>query len=251
MGEGDGDVLMHAGGHAVSALHALSMGEHSNTPENRPPAGWLVPENRGVLQVTTSSRWQRGGPMGHGDKDRRRREVGELRRSQLGQKKFGPGAAKRMGTSSESCKLQDEQYQYYKNLDDEKNQFLDGQTIQLVYKKFNMVFFGQLQIIPEEVVRRFKSEIPGEIKLETRNGYSHTIVVAKNQENLVLTVGWRQFVENYDLQMDDSLIFRYKGNSQFSVMIFDKLGREKALSVVPAPFLPQVQDRRNEAHEIG
>uniref|UniRef100_M8CAQ1 Putative B3 domain-containing protein n=1 Tax=Aegilops tauschii TaxID=37682 RepID=M8CAQ1_AEGTA len=181
------------------------------------------------------------------------------------------GAAKRMGTSSESCKLQDEQYQYYKNLDDEKkyflvlmlgdfqdamfcyncSQFLDGQTIQLVYKKFNMVFFGQLQIIPEEVVRRFKSEIPGEIKLETRNGYSHTIVVAKNQENLVLTVGWRQFVENYDLQMDDSLIFRYKGNSQFSVMIFDKLGREKALSVVPAPFLPQVQDRRNEAHEIG
>ena len=75
MGEGDGDVLMHAGGHAVSALHARSMGEHSNTPENRPPAGWLVPENRGVLQVTTSSRWQRGGPMGHGDKDRRRREV--------------------------------------------------------------------------------------------------------------------------------------------------------------------------------
>ena len=46
MGEGDGDVLMHAGGHAVSALHALSMGEHSNTPENRPPARWFVLENR-------------------------------------------------------------------------------------------------------------------------------------------------------------------------------------------------------------
>ncbi|KAI5016066.1 hypothetical protein ZWY2020_005913, partial [Hordeum vulgare] len=66
-----------------------------------------------------------------------------------------------------------------------------------------------------------------------------------------LTVGWRQFVENYDLQMDDSFIFRYKGNSQFSAMIFDELGREKALSVVPSPFCPQVQDRRNEAHEIG
>ena len=100
-------------------------------------------------------------------------------------------------------------------------------------------------------MRRLKGEIPGEIKLETRNGYSHTIVVAKNQEKLVLTVGWRQFVENYDLQMDDSLIFRYKGNSQLSVMIFDKLGREKALSVVLDPFLHRVQDRRNEAHEIG
>ncbi|KAM3261070.1 hypothetical protein ACQJBY_052001 [Aegilops geniculata] len=146
-----------------------------------------------------------------------------------------------MGTSSESCKLQDEQYQYYKNLDDEKKYFL-------------VLMLGDFQdamIIPEEVVRRFKGEIPGEIKLETRNGYSHTIVVAKNQEKRVLTVGWRQFVENYDLQMDDSLIFRYKGNSQFTVMIFDSLGREKALSVVLAPFLPQVQDKRNEAHEIG
>ncbi|XBH95438.1 hypothetical protein VPH35_085999 [Triticum aestivum] len=145
-----------------------------------------------------------------------------------------------MGTSFGSCKLQDEQYQYYKNLDDEKKYFL-------------VLMLGDFQdamIIPEEVVRRFKGEIPVEIKLETRNGYSHTIVVAKYQEKLVLTVGWRQFVENYDLQMDDSLIFRYKGNSQLSVMIFDKLGREKALSVVPAPFLPQVQDRRNEAHEI-
>ena len=100
-------------------------------------------------------------------------------------------------------------------------------------------------------MRRFKGEIPVEIKLETRNGYSHTIVVAKNQEKLVLTVGWRQFIENYDLQIGDSLMFRYKGNSQFNVMIFDKLGREKALSVVLAPFLPQVQDKRNEAHEIG
>ena len=63
--------------------------------------------------------------------------------------------------------------------------------------------FFFLQIIPEEVVRRLKGEIPGEIKLETRNGYSHTIVVSKNQEKLVLTVGWRQFVENYDLQMDE------------------------------------------------
>ncbi|KAI5016065.1 hypothetical protein ZWY2020_005912, partial [Hordeum vulgare] len=58
--------------------------EHSNEPENQSPAGWLVPENQGFLQR----------------------------------------AAKGMDTSSESCKLQDEQYQYYKNLDDEKKYFL-------------------------------------------------------------------------------------------------------------------------------
>ncbi|XP_044383391.1 putative B3 domain-containing protein Os03g0621600 isoform X3 [Triticum aestivum] len=149
------------------------------------------------------------------------------------------GAAKRMGISFGSCKLPDEQY--YKHLDDEKKYFL-------------VLMLGDFQdsmIIPEEVVRRLKGEIPGEIKLETRNGYGHTIVVAKNQEKLVLTVGWRQFIENYDLQIGDSLMFRYKGNSQFNVMTFDKLGREKALSVVLDPFLHRVQDKRNEAHEIG
>ncbi|XBI84855.1 hypothetical protein VPH35_093078 [Triticum aestivum] len=141
-----------------------------------------------------------------------------------------------MGTSFGSSKLQDEQY--YKHLDDERKYFL-------------VLMLGDFQdamIIPQEVVRRLKGEIPGEIKLETRNSY---IVVAKNQEKLVLTVGWRQFIENYDLQIGDSLMFRYKGNSQFNVMIFDKLGREKALSVVLDPFLHRVQDRRNEAHEIG
>uniref|UniRef100_A0A453M2C0 Uncharacterized protein n=2 Tax=Aegilops tauschii subsp. strangulata TaxID=200361 RepID=A0A453M2C0_AEGTS len=80
------------------------------------------------------------------------------------------GAAKRMGSRFETCKLRDEQH--YRNLEHEKQYFL-------------MLILGDFQdamIIPKDVVPQFKGEIPGEIKLETRNGYSHTIVVAKNQE---------------------------------------------------------------------
>ena len=55
----------------------------------------------------------------------------------------------------------------------------------------------------------------------------------------------------FGLEMGDTIVFRYNGNSQFSVIIFDKLGREKASSVVLDPFIPRVQDRGNEAHEIG
>jgi hypothetical protein len=51
--------------------------------------------------------------------------------------------------------------------------------------------------------------------------------------------------------MGDSLILKYNGNSQFDVIIFDNLGREKALSVVLDPFMNQVQDRRSGTHEIG
>jgi hypothetical protein len=110
--------------------------------------------------------------------------------------------------------------------------------------------FCFLQIIPEDLLRRFKGEILGEIKLETRKGDSHTIVVARNQEMLVLTVGWRQFVESYDLHMGDSVVLKYSGNSQFNVIIFDNLGLEKALSVVRDQFMTQVQDRRSNTHDI-
>lgn len=144
-----------------------------------------------------------------------------------------------MCTSCKSCKLRDENL--YWNLDDEKKHFLI----------LMMGDFRDAMIIPEELLRRFKGEIPGEIELETRKGDSHIIVVAKNQEKLVLTIGWRKFVESYDLHMGDSLILKYNGNSQFDVIIFDNLGREKALSVVLDPFVTQVQDRRSDAYEIG
>jgi hypothetical protein len=51
--------------------------------------------------------------------------------------------------------------------------------------------------------------------------------------------------------MGDSIILKYNGNSKFSVIIFDNLGREKALSVVLDPFISQVQNRRSDADEIG
>ncbi|XBH73337.1 hypothetical protein VPH35_100454 [Triticum aestivum] len=144
-----------------------------------------------------------------------------------------------MCTSLERLNLWDD-YRY-KLLDDEEKHFL----------VLMLGDFRDAMIFPEELVWRFKCEIPGEIKLVSRKGYSHAIVVAKNQEKLVFTVGWRQFVGQYDLQMGDSLILKYNGNCQFDVIIFDKLGREKALSVVVDPFLPQVQENPNKAHEIG
>ncbi|XP_044396896.1 putative B3 domain-containing protein Os08g0325100 [Triticum aestivum] len=102
-------------------------------------------------------------------------------------------------------------------------------------------------IIPEEFVRRFKGEFPREMILETKNRCSYIIGVAKNKEKLVLTVGWGKFVETFGLEMGDTIVFRYNGNSQFSVIIFDKLGCEKALSVVPDLFPPPVQERCTNA----
>jgi hypothetical protein len=100
-----------------------------------------------------------------------------------------------------------------------------------------------LQIIPEEFVKRFKGEIPGKITLETKNHCSYIIGVTKQQEKLVLTAGWGNFVETFALQMGDTIVFRYNGNSKFSVIIFDNLGCENALSVVVDPFVAPAQER--------
>jgi hypothetical protein len=101
------------------------------------------------------------------------------------------------------------------------------------------------QIIPEEFVKRFKGKMSGEINLETKNRCIYMIRVAKHQEKLVLTVGWGKFVQTFGLQLGDTIVFRYNGNSKFSVIIFDKLGCENALSVVVDP----VQEGHTNATE--
>jgi hypothetical protein len=106
-----------------------------------------------------------------------------------------------------------------------------------------------LQIIPEEFVKRFKGEIPGKITLETKNRCSYIMGVAKQQEKLVLIAGWGKFIETFALQMGDTIVFRYKGNSKFSIIIFDKLGCENALSVVVDPFVAPKQERRTKVTE--
>uniref|UniRef100_A0ACD5W7Y9 Uncharacterized protein n=2 Tax=Avena sativa TaxID=4498 RepID=A0ACD5W7Y9_AVESA len=147
------------------------------------------------------------------------------------------GYDKNMDVSCETCKRWLEYH--YMNLDDEKKYFL-------------MLMMGDFQsemIIPEEFVQRLKGEILGEIKLETQNRCSHIIGVVKNQEKFVLTAGWGNFVKTFSLQIGDTILFRYNGNSQFSAIIFDKLGCEKASSVVVDPFLPPVQERHTNATE--
>ncbi|XBH65469.1 hypothetical protein VPH35_119058 [Triticum aestivum] len=138
------------------------------------------------------------------------------------------GQAKTMSPSCGRCTQRDEYN--YKNLEDENKHFL----------VLMLGDFRQQMIISKEWVRCLKGEIPDEIKLETRNRASYTIKVAKYQEKHVLKVGWPQFVENFHLQLGDSLLFRYNGDSLFSIVIFDKLGREKASSVLVDPFPPQI-----------
>ncbi|XP_024319048.1 putative B3 domain-containing protein Os08g0325100 isoform X2 [Brachypodium distachyon] len=141
----------------------------------------------------------------------------------------------------ERCKRRDERD--YCSLDDREKYFLifmeDGCAHEM--------------IVPNEFVRRFSGEIPGEIELETRNGQTYTVGVSKYPDKLVLTAGWGAFVKTYDLQIGDSVVFRYDGDSQFNVIVFDRFGREKASSVVAVadndPLSPHEQEKNRVSTE--
>ncbi|KAM0884041.1 hypothetical protein ACQ4PT_031272 [Festuca glaucescens] len=109
------------------------------------------------------------------------------------------------------------------------------------------------KIIPDDFLKRFRVEIPREMKLETQNGHSHTIGVAKYPDKLVLREGWGAFVETYDLHTDDCVVFRYKGDSKFDVIVFDRFGLEKASSVIVdnAPPPPRARERHNSGDSFS
>ncbi|KAL6637447.1 hypothetical protein ACP70R_025019 [Stipagrostis hirtigluma subsp. patula] len=126
-----------------------------------------------------------------------------------------------------------------KDYDEDKYHDLDNEE-----KYFLVPVKGDCQhdmTVPEEFVHCFKGEFPGEIKVETRNGYSYPIEVSKYPDKVVFSAGWEAFSKTYNLHMDDSMVFKYNGNSQFHVTIFSQVGCEKASSVVlnsaPVPLL--------------
>uniref|UniRef100_A0A0E0IA98 TF-B3 domain-containing protein n=1 Tax=Oryza nivara TaxID=4536 RepID=A0A0E0IA98_ORYNI len=143
-----------------------------------------------------------------------------------------------MGTWCERCRRRDEQD--YRNLDDCQKHLL-------------LLMMGDFQheiTIPKEFVQRLKGDIPEEIQLETHNRNSYTVRVDKSQEKVIFAAGWAQFVKTFDLRMGDSMMFRFKGNSQFDVIIFDQVGREKVCSVAVDDYLdPNVQEGRTDATE--
>ncbi|KAM3277670.1 hypothetical protein ACQJBY_045520 [Aegilops geniculata] len=90
--------------------------------------------------------------------------------------------------------------------------------------------------IPREVTSQLTNLIPDSepIKLETPDGRTYSVEFAK-YVLLILTTGWRDFVEANHIQQGDPMLFVYGGNSTFKVHIFNSPGRNKFLSSSEPP----------------
>uniref|UniRef100_A0A0E0FDM5 TF-B3 domain-containing protein n=1 Tax=Oryza meridionalis TaxID=40149 RepID=A0A0E0FDM5_9ORYZ len=97
--------------------------------------------------------------------------------------------------------------------------------------------------IPAKFARNFGGQMSGTVKLETRNGKTYEVQVAKELNNLVLRSGWERFASAYELEKGDILVFIQSGNSHFKVWIYDPSACEKELPCIITEQLPRVQQR--------
>jgi hypothetical protein len=105
------------------------------------------------------------------------------------------------------------------------------------------LFYSSLQTIPEKFVRSIKGQISELVKLETPDGNTYNVHVAKELNNLVFRSGWSKFACVYGLEEGDFLRFKYNRDSHFKVEIYDPSACEKESSCVVMNRNPGLQKR--------
>ena len=70
--------------------------------------------------------------------------------------------------------------------------------------------------------------------------------VEKRDDELLLTSGWEDFVKAHELKEKDLLIFTWRGNSSFEILIFEANGCEKLSSLFANRIGPNLRKHLND-----
>ncbi|XP_035542526.1 B3 domain-containing transcription factor VRN1-like [Juglans regia] len=82
--------------------------------------------------------------------------------------------------------------------------------------------------IPVKFVRLFGDELPTVVTLILPNGCSWQVGLERSatEKEMWFHEGWHDFVEYHSIDSGYFLVFRYQGNSNFHVLVFDKTATE-------------------------
>uniref|UniRef100_A0A5B7CCL1 TF-B3 domain-containing protein n=1 Tax=Davidia involucrata TaxID=16924 RepID=A0A5B7CCL1_DAVIN len=109
-------------------------------------------------------------------------------------------------------------------------------------------FFEQSRIPPEFVKKHLNGVVPHKWMLQNPARRAWRVDMKKVGNSLFFQKGWGAFVQDNSLETGDFLLFRYDGNSQFSVEMYGKNCCEKdateatAMSNKPSQFQRLVQE---------
>ncbi|KAI8020233.1 hypothetical protein LOK49_LG04G01029 [Camellia lanceoleosa] len=81
--------------------------------------------------------------------------------------------------------------------------------------------------IPRKFVKYCKEQLSNRVLLRGPSGNQWTVEIAAKNDDVFFQNGWEDFAGDHGLKETDFLVFRYNGNSCFSVSIFDGSGCER------------------------
>ncbi|GLT39985.1 hypothetical protein SLA2020_141490 [Shorea laevis] len=80
--------------------------------------------------------------------------------------------------------------------------------------------------IPHKLIKKYGDELSSVAILTVPGGRVWVVELRKAKQKLWLETGWQQFVEFYSICVGYLLVFKYEGNSCFTVQIFDLTASE-------------------------
>ena len=95
------------------------------------------------------------------------------------------------------------------------------------------------QRIPDKFVQKFGDELSSIAKFTIPSGRMWFVELKKCNKQLWFDIGWHEFIEHCSIHSGYFLIFKYQGNSNFNVYIFDL-----AISEIEYPSLEEPSDSK-------
>ncbi|KAG4164768.1 hypothetical protein ERO13_A13G036900v2 [Gossypium hirsutum] len=80
--------------------------------------------------------------------------------------------------------------------------------------------------IPDNFVKKFRDELSVAAALTVPDGHVWRVGIKKVDNKVWFQEGWQEFLERYYIRVGYVLVFRYEGNSAFSVSIFNLYNSE-------------------------
>ncbi|KAL9417999.1 hypothetical protein AB3S75_040908 [Citrus x aurantiifolia] len=93
--------------------------------------------------------------------------------------------------------------------------------------------------IPDKFVQKFGDELSSIAKFTIPSGRMWFVELKKCNKQLWFDIGWHEFIEHCSIHSGYFLIFKYQGNSNFNVYIFDL-----AISEIEYPSLEEPSDSK-------
>ncbi|KAI4316760.1 hypothetical protein L6164_024708 [Bauhinia variegata] len=113
------------------------------------------------------------------------------------------------------------------------------------FAQFLPTGYDQKLALPRRFSDSLKKKLPGKVTIRGPGGAVWSIGLTTRDDTLFFTHGWQQFVKDHKLEENDLLVFKFNGESQFDVLIFD---RESFCEKVASYFVRKCEhtERANE-----